>query len=69
MSALTYNKAIIIRKKMLSEVKKAKSICLKRPQSQECKVAWDQVEELCASLNDCNVKHSVEINENKFYDV
>jgi hypothetical protein len=75
MSAITYNKAITIRMNMLSESKKAKSICAKRPQSQECRVAWDQVEELCASLNDCQVKHSIEIKEemwveeSKFYDV
>lgn len=79
-SALTYNKAIIIRKNMMKEQKRAQFICAQRPKSQDCRVAWDQVEELCSSLSDCEVKHSIELKEelqielpweesSKFYDV
>ena len=79
-SALTYNKAIMVRQKMMKEQKKAQTLCNQRPKSQACRVAWDQVEELCATLHDCQVKHSIEIreeccaelpweDESRFYDV
>ena len=79
-SALTYNKAIIIRKNMMKEQKRAQAVCAQRPKSQDCRVAWDQVEELCSTLSDCEIKRSIDIREelqaelpweepSKFYDV
>ncbi len=65
MSTLTYHKALVLRSKLKAGVREARSTCLQFPKSQSCKVAWDQVEELCATLDDCEKKYRLELTHEK----
>lgn len=81
MSALTYHKAMVLRSSLKKDVKHAVHTCKMFPKSQSCRVAWDQVEELCSTLSDCEMKYRVELkheqeievfpweDESKFYDI
>ncbi len=81
MSALSYHKAMVLRSKLKTSVREARSTCVQFPKSQSCRVAWDHVEELCATLSDCELKYRVELkheqeievlpweDESKFYDI
>ena len=63
MSSISYYKMMVVSKKIKTHVHQARKVCAQNPKSQSCRVAWDQVEELCATMNDCKISHSCEIRE------
>lgn len=80
MSSLTYYKMMTVGQKLRKNIGVAKNICSHKPKSQECKVAWDLVEEYCVAYDSCQVKHLIELEnevvielpweeESRFYDV
>jgi len=80
MSSLTYYKMLTVGQKLKKNINTAHKICAQKPKSQECKVAWDQVEDYCIAYDNCQVKHLVELeeqmgvelpweDESRFYDV
>lgn len=56
MSSLTYYKMLTVGQKLKKNINTAKKVCAQKPKSQECKVAWDHV-------NEYQVKHLVELEE------
>ena len=80
MSSLTYYKMLAVGKRIKTNVAHAERVCAQNPKSQSCRVAWDQVEEMCASFDSCKMKYEVELREDmdvelpweeesRFYDV
>jgi hypothetical protein len=53
-------KSVQIAKKLKQAIEHASLICINHEDTKECGVAWDQVEELSAALNDALVE-SVEL--------
>ena len=49
-------KSVQISKKLKQAIEHASLICVNHEDTKECGVAWDQVEELSAALNDVIVK-------------
>ena len=49
-------KSVQIAKKLKQAINHASLICINHEDTKECGVAWDQVEELSASLNDVLMK-------------
>lgn len=49
-------KSVQIAKKLKQAINHASLICINHEDTKECGVAWDQVEELSAALNDVIVK-------------
>ena len=80
MSTLSYYKMMTAGKNLKRQISHAQRVCVERPSSQSCRVAWDQVEEMCATLDMCKMKYEVELKddmeielpweeESRFYDV
>ena len=82
MSSISYYKMMVVGKKIKTHVHQARQVCTQNPKSHRCRVAWDQVEELCVKMNDCKILYSVQIKdedmsgpelpweeESRFYDV
>jgi hypothetical protein len=60
-----YHKMLTTGNNIKKNVVKARKVCTKKPQSQSCRVAWEQVEELCTTV----VEFRREEEELIFYDV
>jgi hypothetical protein len=67
MSNISYYKMMVVGNKIKTHVHHAHKMCAQNPKSQSCRVAWDQVEELCATMNDCKMSYSVQIKDEEMF--
>ena len=62
-------KSVQIAKKLKQAIEHASLICVNYEDTKECGVAWDQVEELSAALNDVLVVESPKVEEEWFDEI
>ena len=67
MSNLAYQKVMTIGINLKAQIKQAKHTCALKPNSQNCRVAWDQVEEIGASLHDYKSNYAIQLKEEEMF--
>ena len=67
MSGLSYYKMMVVGKKLSHRINHAHKVCTQNPKSQQCKIAWEQVEETCAVIPECKIDHSVTIEDQNMF--
>tara|TARA_B110000858_G_C17589732_1_gene375133 strand:+ start:162 stop:416 length:255 start_codon:yes stop_codon:yes gene_type:complete len=67
MSELSYYKMLVVGKKLNHRIKHARKMCTQNPKSQQCKIAWEQVEETYAMMPESKIDYSVSIEDQDMF--
>lgn len=61
MSSHTYYKMLLVGQKVRKNINNANKVCAQKPKSQECRDAWEHVNDYCIEYDNCQVKHIIEL--------